>query len=167
MKRHFAGHRLVPLLVMAVLIIGCSTRERPAKSDSGNRVQNTRQIAAVNWAILANHPHFTTGRPIETSLTSDALDFLMARPAADFPDLFDAAGPPIDIHRYRKQSGALSLDSWVEKQAEMSGTRPVEYFRLMTRIGLIYGFEGQVDDLFICVSDGQIQDYILVSRTDY
>ena len=151
-------------LIVAICIAGCSSDEKHM-SKQPDSIREA-QVQAVNNAILANHPHFTEGQPIEVSLTATALDFMIGRPVVDFRDVFSAAEKPVDVRYVETKYADVRMHEWMVK-LQGSDDSTVRFYLLFTKIGLTYGYEAQEDFLLVAVAEDQVMDYRLFAITEY
>ena len=59
-------------LIVLLLILGCNAA---SDGDLGPGELAEYQRTEINKVLVANHPHFTQGKPRSTSLNLDAFDF--------------------------------------------------------------------------------------------
>lgn len=165
-------HSFILIAVSAIGIGGCAedpevTHARKIHAEFGipDDMYDV-QVAAVNDAIVANHPHFTEGRSRSPTLNVDALDFMIGHRTDEFADVFAAAGNPIEIEHAELLYGKRVAD-WMRKTARERDPNSLDFYLLYTRIGLTFGFEGQADYLAIATEDGEIIGWELDSITAY
>ena len=162
-------NRFTPVVFVAcVLAAGCEREVPPvvrAYEKFGVPAEMyDAQVAALNDAIVANHPHFTSGQPRSPSLNVDAFDFMVGNQFDDFREVMDL-GKPISIENAGYIYGERLAD-WMTKISSESN-REVTYYLFLSRIGLTFGFEAQADWLLIASQDETILDWQMFSITAY
>ncbi len=163
MPRH--GQIDLVFLLFATVWGGCNQGNPDVRPVDSTAIRNS-QVASVNAALLANHPHFTAGRSRAPSLNVDALDFMIGRPMSDFPDVFAAARTSVSVVEIERQYPDWPMASWMRKTQQASEGE-LAFYLLYTEIGRTFGYDGQADFLVIATEAGTVKEWALFAITSY
>ena len=124
------------------------------------------QRIEINKLLVANHPHFTEGKPRSPSLNVDAFDFMLGQSVQKFPTLFGDHWKFVELQVESSSQMDERIKAWIANR-NLRNTAGKTYLKFHSAIGRTFGYNAQEDFLVFEVTNQEITAWELFPITLY
>ena len=154
---------------ISLLVVGCGFQSLEDTKDI--QLQNEldeveAQRIEINKLLVANHPHFTEGKPRSPSLNVDAFDFMLGQSVQKFPTLFGDHWKFVELQVESSSQMDERIEAWIVNRNPHNNAGRT-YLKFHSAIGRTFGYDAQEDFLVFEVTDQEITAWELFPITLY